>query len=63
VPPPFRPQAFDFNHISAVERAGLNGLNEGQQISFELVTDRRSGKTSAGNLRTACKDVGERSQN
>ena len=42
-----------FVQISAVERAGLNGLNEGQQISFELVTDRRSGKTSAGNLRTA----------
>ena len=41
-----------FVHISAVERAGLNGLNEGQQISFELVTDRKSGKTSAGNLRT-----------
>jgi cold shock protein len=41
-----------FVHISAVERAGLNGLNEGQQISFELVSDRKSGKTSAGNLRT-----------
>ena len=41
-----------FVQISAVERAGLNGLNEGQQISFELVTDRKSGKTSAGNLRT-----------
>jgi cold shock protein len=41
-----------FVHISAVERAGMNGLNEGQQISFELVTDRKSGKTSAGNLRT-----------
>ena len=41
-----------FVQISAVERAGLNGLNEGQQISFELVTDRKSGKTSVGNLRT-----------
>ena len=40
-----------FVHISAVERAGMNGLNEGQKVSFELVTDRRTGKTSAGNLR------------
>jgi cold shock protein len=39
-----------FVHISAVERAGLAGLNDGQKISYELVTDRRSGKTSAGNL-------------
>jgi CspA family cold shock protein len=39
-----------FVHISAVERAGMNGLNEGQKISFDLVTDRKSGKTSAGNL-------------
>jgi cold shock protein len=41
-----------FVHISAVERAGLSGLAEGQKISFELVTDRKNGKTSAGNLRT-----------
>ena len=41
-----------FVHISAVERSGLNGLNEGQKISFELVTDRKNGKASAGNLRT-----------
>jgi cold shock protein len=41
-----------FVHISAVERAGMHGLDEGQKISFELVTDRKSGKTSAGNLRT-----------
>jgi CspA family cold shock protein len=40
-----------FVHISAVEQAGLKGLNEGQKISFEIVTDRRSGKSSAGNLR------------
>ena len=39
-----------FVHISAVERAGLRGLNEGQKVSFDLVTER--GKTSAGNLRT-----------
>ena len=40
-----------FVHISAVERAGLRGLNDGQKISFELVQDRRSGKTSADQLR------------
>ena len=40
-----------FVHISAVERSGLPGLNEGQKIEFDLVTDRRSGKTSAENLR------------
>ena len=40
-----------FVHISAVERAGLGVLNEGQKIEFELVTDRRSGKSSAENLR------------
>jgi len=39
-----------FVHISAVEQAGLRGLNEGQKISFELVADKRSGKQSAGNL-------------
>jgi len=39
-----------FVHISAVERAGLRGLNEGQKVSFELVPDKRTGKTSAGNL-------------
>jgi CspA family cold shock protein len=41
-----------FVHISAVERAGMNGLNEGQKVSFDLISDRKSGKTSAGNLRT-----------
>ena len=41
-----------FVHISAVERAGMNGLNEGQKVSFELVADRRTGKSSAANLRT-----------
>ena len=40
-----------FVHISAVERAGLQGLNEGQKVEFELVTDRRSGKQSADNLK------------
>ena len=40
-----------FVHISAVERAGYGTLSEGQKISYELVADRRSGKSSAGNLR------------
>ena len=40
-----------FVHISAVERAGLHGLNEGQKISFDVVADRRTGKSSAENLR------------
>ena len=40
-----------FVHIAAVERSGLSGLNEGQQVGYELEQDRRSGKTSAGNLR------------
>jgi hypothetical protein len=38
-------------HISAVERAGLSSLNEGQKISFEITADRKSGKSSADNLR------------
>jgi cold shock protein len=42
-----------FVHISAVERAGLRTLNEGQKISFDVVADRRSGKSSADNLRAA----------
>ena len=42
-----------FVHISAVERAGLNGLNEGQKISYELVRDRRSGKNAADQLKVA----------
>jgi cold shock protein len=41
-----------FVHISAVERAGLGQLVEGQKVQFDLVTDRRSGKTSADNLKT-----------
>jgi CspA family cold shock protein len=40
-----------FVHISAVERAGLSSLNEGQKISFELVADRRTGKSSADHLK------------
>ena len=38
-----------FVHVSAVERAGLRGLNEGQKVSFDLATDK--GKTSAANLK------------
>ena len=40
-----------FVHISAVERAGLSTLHDGQKVSFEVVTDRRSGKPSADQLR------------
>ena len=40
-----------FVHISAVERAGMSMLSEGQKIEFDLVEDRRSGKPSADNLR------------
>jgi CspA family cold shock protein len=42
-----------FVHISAVERAGMYGLNEGQKISYEIVADRRTGKSSAQNLTAA----------
>ena len=41
-----------FVHISAVEAAGLRGLNENQKVSYEIETDRRSGKESAGQLKT-----------
>ena len=39
-----------FVHISAVERAGMRGLDEGQKIGFVLEQDKRSGKMSAGQL-------------
>ena len=42
-----------FVHISAVERAGMSTLNEGQKVSFDIVADRRNGKSSAENLRAA----------
>src|SRR5256885_7346713 len=42
-----------FVHISAVERAGLSGLNEGQKVNFELKTDKMRGKVSAENLSLA----------
>jgi CspA family cold shock protein len=41
-----------FVHISAVERAGMSGLNEGQKVSYDLVADRKSGKSSAENLKS-----------
>jgi cold shock protein len=40
-----------FVHVSAVERAGLYSLNEGQKVSFDIVADKRTGKSSADNLR------------
>ena len=42
-----------FVHISAVERAGMSKLNEGQKVSFDVVADRRTGKSAAENLRAA----------
>ena len=42
-----------FVHISAVERAGMSSLNEGQSVSFDIVADRRTGKSAAENLRAA----------
>lgn len=42
-----------FVHISAVERAGLFGLNEGQKVSFELARDSKTGKTSAEKIEAA----------
>ncbi|TCR68331.1 cold-shock protein [Bosea sp. BK604] len=41
-----------FVHISAVERSGLRGLNEGQKISYDLEADRKTGKSAAVNLKT-----------
>jgi len=42
-----------FVHISAVERAGMSTLNEGQSVTFDVVQDRRNGKSAAENLRAA----------
>ncbi len=42
-----------FVHISAVERAGMSGLDEGQKIAYDLVADRKTGKSCAENLRAA----------
>jgi cold shock protein len=40
-----------FVHVSAVERAGMQNLNEGQKISFDVIANRKSGKPAAENLR------------
>lgn len=42
-----------FVHISAVQRSGMESLNEGQKIGYEILTDSRTGKSSAGNLTAA----------
>ena len=42
-----------FVHISAVERAGMTTLNDGQKVNFEIEQDRRTGKSSAGALSKA----------
>ena len=42
-----------FVHISAVERAGMRSLVEGQKLTFDIETDRRSGKAAAANLQAA----------
>jgi cold shock protein len=42
-----------FVHISAVERAGMSNLVEGQKLSFDIETDPRKGKAAAANLRAA----------
>ena len=42
-----------FVHISAVERAGIHGLNEGQKVVFEVVANSKTGKSSAENLQAA----------
>ncbi len=42
-----------FVHATALERAGMRDLREGQKVSYELQTDQRSGKTSAANLQAA----------
>ena len=41
-----------FVHVTALERAGMNGLNEGQKISFEVERDARNGKMSATQLQS-----------
>jgi CspA family cold shock protein len=42
-----------FVHVSAVERAGLYELNEGQKLSYEVTADRKTGKSSASQLQLA----------
>jgi CspA family cold shock protein len=42
-----------FVHVSAVERAGMRSLVQGQKVTFDIEADRRSGKSAATNLRIA----------
>jgi CspA family cold shock protein len=42
-----------FVHISAVEQSGLRNLQEGQKINYEVIADKRTGKSAAGNLQAA----------
>ena len=42
-----------FVHVSAVEQAGMRSLQEGQKVNYEVVADRRTGKSAASNLRAA----------
>ncbi|MEW5964214.1 MAG: cold-shock protein [Pseudomonadota bacterium] len=42
-----------FVHATALERAGLRGLHEGQKVSFDTEVDRRSGKTAVANIQAA----------
>lgn len=39
-----------FVHISAVQRSGLRGLDEGQKVTYEIIEDKRTGKSAADNL-------------
>ena len=42
-----------FVHISAVERAGMHSLNDGQKVTFDIEADRKTGKSAATNLQAA----------
>jgi CspA family cold shock protein len=42
-----------FVHATALERAGMNGLNEGQKVSFDTQEDRKTGKIAVGNIQVA----------
>ena len=48
-----------FVHISAVERAGMSNLNEGQKLSFDIEADRKNGKSAAANLQAVYTNDGE----
>ena len=43
----------EFVHVSALERAGFRGLYEGQEVAYEIGADKRTGKSSADNLKSA----------